>query len=104
MMAQTGKAFDFTIPRAHHSPDQSAYPPLGFEAATEPESLPEPAMRDACIFQGVNLPDSYMQHVSTLWPRNGIISIDGSAKDTCHPDHYRIGTRVPKFASAARPA
>ena len=44
---------------------------------------------DAYAAQGVNLvnlPDSYTQQVSTLWPRNEIIYTDGSARDTGHPD------------------
>ena len=79
-------------------------PPLGFEAATTPESLPEPAALDAYAAQGINLPDSYMQQVSTLWPRNEIIYTDGSARDTGHPDRYRSGTGVFRFASTAGPA
>ena len=104
IMAQTGKTFDFTIPAAHHNPDQKVYPPRGFEAATTPESLPEPAALDAYAVQAVNLPDSYMQQVSTLWPRNEIIYTDGSARDTGHPDRYRSGTGVFRFASTAGPA
>ena len=97
-------SFYFTIPAAPHNSYMKVYPPRGFEAATEPESLPELAMMDACAFQGASLPNSYMQHVSTLWPRNEIIYTDGNARDAGHPDHYRTGTGVLAFASIAGPA
>ena len=38
------------------------------------------------------------------WPRNEIIYTDGSARDTGHPDGYRSGTGVVRFASSRGPA
>ena len=35
-----------------------------------------------------------------LWPRDEIIYTDGSARDTRHPNGYRSGTGVFRFASS----
>ena len=52
----------------------------------------------------VYLPQIYAQQLPRLWPRNEIIHTDGSARDTGHPDGYRSGTGVFRFASSRGPA
>ena len=104
MMSETGRPFDFEIPEDTHNSGQKVYPPRGFEAAAAPNPASDPATLDPDAFQDMNLPDSYTQHVPILWPRNEIIYTDGSARDTGHPDYYRSGTGIFRFASPAGPA
>ena len=65
---------------------------------------PETPSLDPAALQDVYLPQSYAQEISRLWPRNEIIYTDGSAQDTGHPDGYRSGTGVFRFASSRGPA
>ena len=102
MIVQNGEAFEFAIPQARHTPDQLVHPPRGFEAADM--AWPETPSLDAAALQDAYLPQSYAQQLPTLWPRDVIIYTDGSAQDTGHPDGYRSGTGIFRFASSRGPA
>ena len=67
---------------------------------------PETLSLDPAALQDVYLPhdQSYTQQLPILWPRNEIIYTDGSARDTGHPDGYRSGTVIFRFASSRGPA
>ena len=104
MMSETGRPFDFEIPEDTHNSGQKVYPPRGFEAAAAPDPVSDPATLDPDALLGMSLPDSYTQHIPILWPRHEIIYTDGSARDTGHPDYYRSGTGIFRFASPAGPA
>ena len=62
------------------------------------------ALAPPTVLQDVYLPQSYKQQLPILWPRNEIIYTDGSARDTGHPNGYRSGTGIFRFASSRGPA